>query len=103
MPVKPPTLDKRARLGRLVQPARRSSAARGYGYAWRKLRGEFINENPLCVRCLEAGRVVSAEHVDHIIPIARAPKRRFDKINLQALCASCHARKTAKEDGGFGN
>ncbi|WP_186318376.1 HNH endonuclease, partial [Bacillus pumilus] len=23
--------------------------------------------------------------------------------NWQPLCASCHNRKTAKEDGGFGN
>ena len=96
-------MDKRARLGRLVQPARLSSAVRGYGYAWRKLRDEFINENPLCAHCLAHDRVVSAEHVDHIVPIARAPGRRLDKTNLQALCASCHARKTAKEDGGFGN
>lgn len=26
-----------------------------------------------------------------------------DRSNLQPLCASCHAAKTAREDGGFGN
>ncbi|WP_144469068.1 HNH endonuclease signature motif containing protein, partial [Bacillus pumilus] len=27
----------------------------------------------------------------------------WDSSNWQPLCASCHNRKTAKEDGGFGN
>ena len=27
----------------------------------------------------------------------------YDERNLQALCHECHSRKTATEDGGFGN
>ncbi|WIH86292.1 HNH endonuclease [Brachyspira pilosicoli] len=27
----------------------------------------------------------------------------YDESNLQALCKRCHSRKTAKEDGAFGN
>lgn len=27
----------------------------------------------------------------------------WDKSNWMALCKPCHSRKTAKENGGFGN
>nr|DAK90259.1 MAG TPA: HNH endonuclease bacteriophage, HNH Endonuclease, DNA.52A [Caudoviricetes sp.] len=27
----------------------------------------------------------------------------WDQSNWQALCHECHSRKTAKENGGFGN
>lgn len=27
----------------------------------------------------------------------------WDRTNWQGLCKQCHSRKTAAEDGGFGN
>jgi 5-methylcytosine-specific restriction protein A len=39
---------------------------------------------------------------DHIVPHRGDPALLWDPANLQALCARCHNRKTALEDGGFG-
>lgn len=45
-----------------------SSAARGYGARWRRLRERFLSEHPLCAECLKQGRAVPATDVDHIRP-----------------------------------
>lgn len=66
----------------------------------RKLR---LREDPLCVRCKDEGRITVATHVDHIVPHLSDPEKFFNFDNTQSLCESCHNRKTAKEDGGFGN
>lgn len=44
---------------------------------------------------------MAATHVDHVVPLERGGAR-FDEGNLQPLCAPCHSRKTARQDGGFG-
>ena len=36
---------------RLYDDRRGSSAQRGYGYAWRQRRKEYIKLHPFCVRC----------------------------------------------------
>lgn len=46
----------------------------------------------------EAGEVVAATEVDHII--SKAEGGRDELSNLQGLCKSCHSRKTARVDGG---
>ncbi|MCQ2137873.1 MAG: HNH endonuclease [Bacteroidales bacterium] len=66
--------------------------------AWRALRNKFIQQHPLCEMCIKEGRMPAAAMVvDHIVPINKggAP---LNPENLQALCASCHNRKSAKED-----
>lgn len=72
-----------------------SSAARGYGYAWQKIRAKHLVQYPLCARC---GAL--ATDVDHIRPLNAGGTN--DDDNLQSLCHSCHAHKTATLDGGFG-
>ena len=63
---------------------------------WRRKRLWFIRRHPLCAHCLsERGLRVKAVDVDHIIPLAEGGDDDFD--NLQALCKSCHSRKTARE------
>ena len=49
------------------------------------------------------GRAVPATDVDHIRPHKGNEDLMWDEENLQALCHACHSRKTAAEDGGFGN
>jgi 5-methylcytosine-specific restriction endonuclease McrA len=48
-----------------------------------------------CVECGARGRL----EVDHVQPVRDAPLLAFNLNNLQTLCASCHARKTAHETG----
>lgn len=49
------------------------------------------------------GRLVSGTHVDHVRPHRGDWSLFMDSTNLQALCHSCHSRKTAREDRGFGH
>jgi 5-methylcytosine-specific restriction protein A len=45
---------------------------------------------------------VDADVVDHIIPIEVDWSKRLDKSNLQPLCHSCHAKKTADDVREYG-
>ncbi|MCY8045756.1 HNH endonuclease [Bacillus haynesii] len=89
------------------QPAydqyRESAARRGYDSKWRKARRGYLSKYPFCVSCMKEGRRVPATVVDHIKPHKGDKKLFWDSSNWQPLCAPCHSRKTAKEDGGFGN
>lgn len=80
-----------------------TTAQRGYGARWQALRKRFILQHPYCEQCLKEGRITPATDVDHIKPHKGCPRLLFDENNLQALCHECHSRKTATEDGGFGN
>lgn len=74
-----------------------------YNSRWRKLRKEFLKEHPLCEACKEHGVIKAATVVDHVVPHKGNERLFWDESNWQALCKSCHDRKTAKEDGRFGN
>ena len=63
---------------------------------WRRLRANFLRLHPLCRACADRGQTVVAEVVDHVLPI-KDGGARLDTANLQALCVSCHNRKTAAE------
>jgi len=67
--------------------------------AWRKLRAEVLADEPLCRVCASKRRITAASCVDHIDGNASNNARE----NLQALCSRCHSRKTAAENGGYGN
>lgn len=74
---------------------RESSAKRGYGRTWRKLRLLQLNREPLCELCRAEGRSVPGHDVDHIVPLNDGGEHELS--NLQTLCKSCHSRKTAKD------
>ena len=69
-----------------------------YGNRWRKLRDAFLCRFPLCAQCDKP-----AEVVDHCQPHNGDLGMFYAWNNLQSLCKRCHDRKTAREDGGFGN
>lgn len=83
---------------RKAADARRGTASqRGYGADWKALRAQLM---PPGTRCA-CGCGKLASHLDHIVPRARGGTD--DPSNLQPLARGCHSRKTAAEDGGFGN
>lgn len=47
--------------------------------------------------------MVDATEVDHIKPHRGDMVLFWDESNWQGLCRSHHSRKTAGENGGFGN
>ncbi len=102
MPNRPPTLHSRRPKGTRTNAQdyerfRGGARARGYDEAWGRVRLQHLMDEPLCRHCAEAGSVVAADIVDHIVPIAVAPERRLDDTNLQSLCNSCHTVKTNKD------
>lgn len=84
-----------------VVPDTRGARTKKYDKrSWRDgLRPAKLREDPLCQDCLERGLTAQAQHVDHI----DGNNDNDAWENLRSLCASCHSRKTATHDGGFGN
>jgi 5-methylcytosine-specific restriction protein A len=80
--------------------ARPFTAGRRWYYTarWRRLRADVLADAPLCVACLEAGRLTPATDVDHVHRHAGDPAAFWSRANLQPLCHACHSSKTATED-----
>ena len=80
---------------------RGNSAARGYGWRWRRYRAGYLRAHPLCVMCEAEGRTVLAVEVDHKVPHRGDMRLFWDRDNHQGLCKPHHSRKTATEDSSF--
>lgn len=63
-------------------------------------RVDFLYKNQLCntLGCNNHSKVL-----DHITPHCGDKDLFWDKSNWQPKCIKCHNRKTAQQDGGFGN
>jgi len=65
---------------------------------WRALRYEVLKEqNGCCQLCGRSRKDGVVLHVDHIIPLSVDWSKRFDKNNLQVLCADCNLGKSNKD------
>lgn len=93
----------KAQAERQAAKKRESSTQRLYTYKWQKASKGFLARNPLCAEHERQGEVVAATEVDHIIPHKGDAAIFWNRNNWQSLCHSCHSRKTAREDGGWGN
>lgn len=89
------TRETYCELHKINSENRPSSHKRGYGSRWQKARKSFLMSNPICVSC---GRL--AEVVDHIKAHKGDAELFWDNNNWQALCSSCHSKKTVREDMG---
>jgi len=58
------------------------------------MRELWLADNPWC-QWPECNR--PADEVDHIVPIAEAPHRRYDVTNIQSLCREHHRQKTNED------
>ena len=82
--------------------ARPPAEARGYDKDWYRVRWLILSRRPSCAIC--GASYEKGFHVDHIRKFSgKFDPLRLDLNNLQALCHSCHSRKTCQQDGGFGN
>ena len=90
---------------RVDDKRRQSAAKRGYDSKWVKARKAFLAEHPTCqcADCVASGQPLPADVVDHITPHRGDPRLFWDSANWQAMNHVCHNRKTARENGGFGN
>jgi 5-methylcytosine-specific restriction enzyme A len=79
---------------------RASSAARGYGPAWRRTRAAFLASHRFCATCQANGRATAATEVDHLLSLTSGGTN--DWANLVPLCKPCHSKKTVAVDGGLG-
>lgn len=83
---------------------RPSAAERGYDSAWRTYSKRRLVLHPWCA---DPDRMhpmpVLATCTDHVTPHRGDRKLLWEKSNHQSLCDACHSRKTARDDGGFGN
>lgn len=82
-----------------VDERRPSSSKRGYSAKWRAASAKFLAEHPYCADGCGGRSAV----VDHIKPHRGDQKLFWDQGNWAAMTKRCHDRKTATEDGGFGN
>lgn len=67
---------------------------------WRAVRTEYIVSHPFCEICRKHGKVVRADEVHHIKPLAEGGTNSFS--NLISLCHRCHASVHAKRGDYFG-
>lgn len=75
---------------------------RGYTKRWQRASKAYLREHPLCVVCDRTGRVECATVVDHIVPHRGDDELFWDRSNWQAMCESCHNRKSRGERMGGG-
>ena len=69
-----------------------NASQRGYDWTWAKVSKYVRTNEPVCRHC----KNVLATMVDHIVPLKQGGDR-LALDNLQPLCNSCHAIKTAKD------
>jgi 5-methylcytosine-specific restriction protein A len=64
--------------------------------AWRKLRKSFLDENPLCERCLLEGKLTPSRIAHHRVERLDDPDLAYDPANLEAVCDAHHTQHHAR-------
>lgn len=70
---------------------RGTTAERGYGSDWQKVRALKLAEDPIC-QMLIVCKGEAATEVHHRIRINDAPALRLERSNLISSCKPCHER-----------
>jgi tetratricopeptide (TPR) repeat protein len=72
---------------------------------WKRLKKEYLKNNPICESCLSDGKKAKSKLVHHIIPL-RKGGAFLEEDNLIALCKECHYEihsLSVSIDGNFPN
>ncbi|CDH01732.1 HNH endonuclease signature motif containing protein [Xenorhabdus bovienii] len=100
-----PSCKQRVKSGRCEEHRREQNrqrgtrTERGYSNRWSRYRLMYLKTHPLCMHCLKQNCYMPATIVDHIIPIqGEADVLFWPASNHQALCQTCHNRKTVQTD-----
>lgn len=72
-----------------------------YGRAWKRIRDRYMDAHPLCEQCQREGRLVKAEQVHHIKPLAEGSDHCEN--NLMSLCSSCYVKIHAERGDRWHN
>jgi 5-methylcytosine-specific restriction protein A len=91
---------------RQIDLKRGTAHQRGYTKTWAVYSKARLAKHPLCEcpECLGGEkRVIAATVTDHIVPHKGDMRLFWDVSNHQSMSKACHDKKTATEDGGFGN
>lgn len=74
----------------------KTTKERGYDSKWKGMSERIRQEEPLCVDCLEKGKVNPADECHHKIKIKDAPHLRLSRDNIIPLCKDCHRIRTER-------
>lgn len=93
--IKLPSKKEKERPQRLDNTDSRELRRKAYNNTkWRKVRDLYMQQHPLCERCLAKGKVTPAQDIHHIhTPFGNNQinyEKLLDSSNLQALCKECH-------------
>lgn len=65
---------------------------------WARVSRRILAERPICANC-QRRLAVAVDHRTPLREMLAAGRDPYDPNELDALCASCHAAKTAREVG----
>lgn len=89
--------DKHKKPFRRWDKRKSNSNARGYGHGWRKIRIKVLSESGIPMEDW------SKYDVDHNPPYNPSVDSNHENYTLIPRLRSDHSKKTASQDGGFGN
>lgn len=86
-------------VGGRLRPLTASGMVRPRGRRWMTLRAFVMTRDEY--RCCACGVPGVGHEVDHVVPLEQGGAA-WDAANLQTLCPTCHAAKTAAQAAGRG-
>lgn len=86
---------------RAYDATRPSPSARGYGRAWRQRRAKFLADHPRCLDCGAPATVADHAPTSRRDLVAKGDPDPDAAHHLQPRCASCHGRRTVRDDGAL--
>jgi 5-methylcytosine-specific restriction protein A len=69
-------------------------------HKWKRVAERHKKNNPLCVKCMENGKIKASEETHHIVPVSVNRDLEFAPDNLMALCKECHKEMDRIAFGG---